>query len=343
MWPTYFDIVCRLLRNSEWTRQLEPLVSSLPSKRCDQPTFTGGCRLFFQTLNELANQGAPLSSLPQKDVTNLLLHSFDTVSYVTLNELANWGSPFEQSPSKRCDQPTLTLVAVSYVTLNVLANWSLFEQSRTQKDVTNLLLHSCRLLRNSEWTRQLEPLWAVIPQKDVTNLLLHSLHVSYVDCWMNIVQLEQILSSLPQKDVTNLLWHSCRLLRNSECTRQLEPLWAVSLKKMWPTYFYIVYFHIFLTRAPRQSKHTFRLSQAWHRPEMGEKIHKHPANLQNIERPTWGSKDVTNLLWHSCRLLRISEWTRQLDPLWAQTALSMYKEQILCFLMEKVDILGTAL
>ena len=26
-----------------------------------------------------------------------------------------------------------------------------------------------------------------------------------------------------------------------------------------------------------------------------------------------------------------------------QTALSMYKEQILCFLMEKVDILGTAL
>ena len=26
-----------------------------------------------------------------------------------------------------------------------------------------------------------------------------------------------------------------------------------------------------------------------------------------------------------------------------QTALSMYREQILCFLMEKVDILGTAL
>ena len=25
-----------------------------------------------------------------------------------------------------------------------------------------------------------------------------------------------------------------------------------------------------------------------------------------------------------------------------QTALSMYKEEILCFLMEKVDILGTA-
>ena len=95
------------MNSPNWIPQGVVVSSASPQKDVTNLLVEDSCRLLRQTLNELANQGAPLSSLPQKDVTNLLLHSFDTVSYVTLNELANW-SPFEQSPSKRCDQPTFT-------------------------------------------------------------------------------------------------------------------------------------------------------------------------------------------------------------------------------------------